>query len=134
MLTGGCLCGAIRYAYDGEAGPAGYCHCTDCRKATGSAFNIAVRVEARRFRIVKGATRGFTKSGDSGGELTRHFCAECGSPLYTASPRHPDDYYLKAGSLDDPAAVRPSHQSWLRSRVSWAAIDPGLPGFPEGRR
>ena len=130
VLTGGCLCGAVRYEYDGEIGPANYCHCADCRRCTGSAFNIGVRVAARQFRIVKGTPRGFTKTGDSGNALTRHFCPECGSPLYTSSPRHPEFFYLKAGCLDDPAVVHPTHQNWTRSRVPWAAIGPELPELP----
>jgi hypothetical protein len=133
VMTGGCLCGGVRYEYSGEVGRAAYCHCSDCRKCTGSAFNISVRIQADRFRIVSGVPSGFTKTADSGNELTRHFCPACGSPIYTSSPRHPDALYVKAGSLDDPALVRPHHQSWMRSKVQWAAIDPDLPGYPEGR-
>lgn len=126
-ITGGCLCGATRYECSDDAGPAGYCHCSDCRRVTGSAFNVSVRFETRAFRIVSGEPKGFTKTADSGRELTRHFCTECGSPLFTSSPHHPDHVYVKAGSLDDPALVRAAHQSWTASRVSWAAIDPALP-------
>jgi len=132
MITGGCLCGAVRYEYDGETGPANYCHCADCRRCTGSAFNIVVRIEARLFRLVSGNPTGFTKTGDSGNALTRHFCPECGSPLYTSSPRHPESYYLKAGCLDDPAVVRTTHQNWVTSRVPWASIASDLPGFSQG--
>src|SRR5438046_712856 len=95
--TGGCLCGAVRYEYSGGTGPAAYCHCADCRKCTGSAFNVGVRVDARSFRVVRGQPKEFTKAADSGNYLTRHFCSECGSPLYTSSPRHPGSLYVKAG-------------------------------------
>jgi hypothetical protein len=61
LVTGGCLCGAVRYEYDGELGPANYCHCADCRKCTGSAFNIGVRVAVRQFRIVRGAPEALQK-------------------------------------------------------------------------
>lgn len=132
IVTGGCLCGSIRYRCDGEIGAANYCHCQDCRRCTGSAFNIGVRVAASGFRIVSGNPKGFTKAGDSGHELTRYFCPECGSPLYTSSPCHPDSLYLKAGSLDDPSLVRPAHQNWMVSRVAWAAIAPGLPAHAKG--
>ena len=131
-LTGGCLCGAVRYEYAGAPGPAAYCHCEDCRKCTGSAFNVGMRVEAASFRVVAGRARGFTKSADSGNRLTRHFCQDCGSPLYTSSPVHAEFVYVKAGSLDDPSLVHPDHQSWTKSRVPWAAIDPDLPSFAEG--
>jgi hypothetical protein len=133
-MTGGCLCGAVRYRYEGDIGPANYCHCSDCRRCTGSAFNIGVQVAAAGFRIVRGSPKGFTKAGDSGNQLTRHFCPGCGSPLWTSSPLHPEFHYVKAGSLDDPGLVRPAHQSWVVSRVPWATIGPDLPGDDRGRR
>jgi hypothetical protein len=88
---------------------------------------------AAQFTITSGSPKGYTKHGDSGRELTRHFCGECGSPLFTSSPRHPDYVYAKAGCLDDPMIVRPTHQSWTASAVPWARIDPELQGFAKGR-
>ncbi len=133
-ITGGCLCGATRFRYAGEVGGAGYCHCTDCRRVTGSAFNVSVGLDAARFDIVAGAPKGHAKYAESGHELTRWFCPDCGSSLYTASPVHPDTVYVKAGAFDDPTVVRPTHQSWTRSAVEWARIDPDLPGFEADRR
>jgi hypothetical protein len=131
--SGGCLCGGTRYEYAGDIGPANYCHCADCRKCTGSAFNIGVRCEAEAFRVVKGNPKSFTKKGSSGNDLTRHFCSDCGSPLFTSSPRHPEFVYVKAGSFDDPTIVKPSHQIWVSSRVAWATIGPELPAYPQRR-
>jgi hypothetical protein len=65
--------------------------------------------------------------------LTRAFCGDCGSPLYTASPAHAEHIYVKAGSLDDPSAVRPAHQSWLDSAVPWREIDPTIPAHRRNR-
>jgi hypothetical protein len=76
--------------------------------------------------------KGFTKHGESGNELTRHFCPECGSPIFTSSPKHPDTVYVKAGTLDDPTVVRPTHQSWVASAVSWSQIDSAIASFPKG--
>src|SRR2546423_9427614 len=112
-VIGGCLCGAIRYECTGPLGPAGYCHCADCRKCTGSAFNLTVRVEASQFRLTQGRVQGFTRIGESGNALTRFFCPDCGSPLYGSAPRHPDWVWVTAGSFDDPAVVRPTHQIWM---------------------
>ena len=133
VLTGGCLCGAVRYVVYGGVGPAGYCHCEDCRRTSGSAFGVSVRVDASRLRIVRGSPKGYSKNGDSGRVVTRYFCPECGSPLYTVPPDHSDTYFIKAGSLDDPSTVRPHRQSWVRSRVAWAAIDPDLTSYDKGR-
>lgn len=132
-VTGGCLCGAIRYEYDGEIGSAGYCHCADCRRISGSAFGVSLRVKAAGFRIVKGAPKGFTKPGDSGRPVTRYFCPDCGSPLYTEPPLHPETVFIKAGSLDDPTIVTPDRQAWTRSRVAWAEIDPTIASYETSR-
>jgi hypothetical protein len=128
-LTGHCLCGAVKYECAAVAGPAGYCHCEDCRRCTGSAFNVSVRLDAAAFRLAGGRLGRYTKRGDSGAELTRHFCVNCGSPIYTSSPGHPESVFVKAGTLDDPALVRPAHQAWVGSAVPWSRIDPALPSF-----
>ncbi len=84
------------------------------------------------FRIISGNLKGFTKCGDSGRELTRHFFSECGSPLFTSSPQHPDHVYVKAGRLDNPSAVQPTHQNWAVSAVPWSQIPEGLRSFSNG--
>ena len=132
-VTGGCLCTNVRFAYTGTLGEAAYCHCSDCRKCTGSAFNVSVRVERKHFAITAGQSKGFTKQADSGNELTRHFCSDCGSPLFTSSPSHPDLVYVKAGAFDDPTLVHSVRQSWTRSSVPWAVIEAGLPSYEEDR-
>ncbi len=132
-VGGGCLCRRIRYEYRGEVGPAAYCHCEDCRRCTGGAFNVGVRLEAAGFRVLLGEPKAFTKTADSGHSLTRHFCTDCGSPIYTSSPRHPTFVYVKAGSLDDPTIVKPVYQSWTSSAVTWAFIPSGLSGYEKGR-
>ena len=90
-------------------------------------------MEAAALRMLGGAPKGFTKRGDSGGELTRHFCPECGSPIFTSSPKHPEIVYVKAGTLDDPSLVQPATQIWLDSQVPWSRIAPGLARHAKGR-
>jgi len=133
-ITGGCLCGAVRYEYAGEVGAAGYCHCEDCRRTSGSAFGVSVRVAASGFRVTLGQAKSFTKPGDSGRLVTRCFCGDCGSPLYTLPPLHPDVVFIKAGSLDDPSVVVPNRQAWMRSRVEWAEIADGLTSYETNRQ
>lgn len=131
--TGGCLCGAVRWSYDGEVGHAAYCHCADCRRVTGSAFNVSVRLDAAGFRVVSGRPKSFTKAGDSGRPVTRYFCADCGSPLYTLPPLHPELVFVKGGSFDDPSVVLPAQQSWTRSAVDWAQIPADIPSYETSR-
>lgn len=133
MITGRCLCGFVVYTYSGIVGLAGYCHCQDCRRRSGSAFGISVRLDRESFRIARGRVKDFTKQADSGTELTRHFCPECGSPIFTSSTRHPLHVYVQAGTLDDPSVVKPIQQSWTSSAVAWSKIDPALATFAKGR-
>ena len=130
--TGRCLCGRVKYEYSGSIGPANYCHCEDCRRCTGSAFNIGVRLRLADFQVTSGDPKSFTKNGDSGRELTRHFCSDCGSPLFTSAPRHPEYVYVKAGTLDDPSIVEPTHQNWVASAVRWSQIGPEVRSFSKG--
>ena len=129
MVHGGCLCGAVRYTYAGEIGGAGICHCEDCRRVTGSAFNVSIGLDISGFRVSAGDPRAFTSQSDRGNTLTRHFCGYCGSPLFTTSPAHPDRLFVKAGSLDDPGLVRPVLQAWTVSAVPWSRIENDLQGF-----
>ncbi|MDA0220409.1 MAG: GFA family protein [Proteobacteria bacterium] len=130
-ITGGCLCGGVRFSYDGAAGPASYCHCVDCRRATGGPFAVSVRLDAARLTVT-GATASHTKASDAGSPITRHFCPACGSPLFTHTAGAPTAY-VKAGAFDDPALVRPALEIWTQSRVPWAQVPEGLEHHPRDR-
>lgn len=133
-ITGGCLCGGVRYEYNADIGPASICHCEDCRRVTGSAFNVSILIQSEHFQLTAGELKKFVKIGDSGGEITRCFCPDCGSPIIGYWPHRSEISFLKAGSLDDPSLVLPGHQSWTQSAVSWAHIPSDLPAFEKGRR
>lgn len=133
IVRGGCLCGAVRYEYSGEVGDASYCHCDDCRKATGGPYTVGVHAKAAQLRIVSGRVKGYTCIADSGRKITREFCPDCGSPLFTRSEKFPDLVFLKAGCLDDPTLVKPTCQTWTKCTVPWAHIDKNLPCFSESK-
>ncbi len=132
-LTATCLCGSVRISCGKPVGPGGYCHCEDCRRVTGSAFSVNVPFEAGEFHVIVGETGSFTKFADSGNELTRHFCRNCGSPLFGTSPQHPGRVYVRAGVIDQPSLLRPGSQSWCQSKVEWATIGLELPSYAKGR-
>jgi len=130
-LKGGCLCGAVRYEWRGAGVSASYCHCTDCRKATGGPYTVGVGVAAAGLTIRSGKTKGYTKIADSGRQITREFCPECGSPLFTRGAVLPGVVWIKAGSLDEPELITPTHQTWTRMAVPWAYLDKDLPGYAD---
>jgi hypothetical protein len=132
VLRGGCLCGAVRYECTADPGDASYCHCDDCRKATGGPYTVGVLARVAELRIVSGDVKGYTSIADSGRKITREFCPTCGSPLFTRAEKCPDRVFLKAGCLDASELVKPNCQIWTTCAVPWAYIDENLPCFPEG--
>ena len=135
FLSGCCLCGALRYEYRGAIGPVSMCHCSDCRKTSGSAFGVSIELLKDSFELTSGDAAAYEMEAESGNRLTRHFCPHCGSPIYTSSPSHPDHVYLEAGSLDEPhvSELELSHQSWTNSAVKWGQVPPGLPSYETSR-
>lgn len=133
MLRGGCMCGAVRYECTGDPGNASYCHCDDCKRATGGPYTVGVLVRNADLRILSGQVKGYTTLADSGRNITREFCPNCGSPLFTRAEKCPDLVFLKAGSLDEPELVKPTCQTWTKRAVPWATIDETLPTYPESR-
>ncbi len=135
MITGSCLCGHIKYEYTGEPGPSSYCHCSDCKKVTGSAFIVSVRFETDFFSIITGnSTKSHTKIADSGNSITRDFCPNCGSPIFTKSPNNPEHIWVRAGTLNDSSFIKPAHQSWTDSKVDWADIPKDINSFRKGHQ
>jgi hypothetical protein len=131
VLNGECLCGAVRYECTGDPENASYCHCDDCKKATGGPYTVGVLVKADKLHIISGQVKGYTTIADSGRKITREFCPVCGSPLFTRSEKYPDLVFLKAGCLDKSELIKPSCQTWTKRAVPWAYIDTKLQTFNE---
>jgi hypothetical protein len=89
-MTGGCLCGAVRYESTGEPGFALLCHCRDCQRQSGSAFAAGWRVPAAGFRVTQGEPKLYLRAADSGNEITRAFCPDCGTMLFLRVSARPD--------------------------------------------
>ena len=77
QITGGCLCGKVRYSTNAEPAFVGVCHCRDCQKFSGSAFAIVVAVPEQALSV-EGQLSAFSKPGDSGQAIERRFCPVCG--------------------------------------------------------
>lgn len=119
-----CLCGGITLSYSGVIGPANYCHCEDCRRANGSAYNIGVRVDRKDLSLNATAEfKAYKYVGASGRMIERWFCGACGSPIYTLHPSKPEYAWVKAGIINDPHVVRPEYENWVKDKVKWATPD-----------
>jgi hypothetical protein len=122
-LTGGCQCGAIRYAIYGEPYNPHICHCRMCQKAFGSFFAPLVSVKYDDFDWTRGEP-GIFKSSEV---VERRFCRDCGTPLSYAVAGG-DHISVSIGSLDRPATVEPARQFGIESRMPYFAVLHTLPG------
>jgi hypothetical protein len=131
VLSGSCLCGAIRYEIDGRLGPLGHCHCRTCRKSHSAAFATTTRVSRDAFRWVQG--RETLADFESSPGKRRYFCPRCGSQLIAAWD-HEDEIILRVGSLDDDPGSRPAIEIWTDEKAPWYELSGTLPALPRGRQ
>ena len=125
-ITGGCLCGAVRYSIEAEPKFIRHCWCRDCQYigAGRGTVNIFFPSEAV---MVEGELTDYQSHADSGTLMHRQFCPSCGTPLFTQADTRRHYIGVRAGTLDDPELDKPQITIWTSSAPSWASFDPGLP-------
>ncbi len=128
--TGRCLCGAVRYVFEGAPNWQAHCHCESCRRATSSPFTSYFGVSHGRWRWT-GATRAVVASSPG---ARRHFCPDCGSPMAYEGDRWPHEIHFFAATLDDPAAFRPTVHAYWNEHLPWVRLADGLPVHHTPRR
>jgi len=130
-LTGRCLCGAVQYEINGEAERFYYCHCSRCRKLTGSGFASNLLVSpVDCLRWIKGEDKLKRYKVPEAERFYNLFCSECGSPM----PRVVEvlnGVLIPAGSLNEEPPIAPSARIFWESRAEWTCPDESLPVFAE---
>ncbi len=129
MLTGGCYCGAVRYAADGPAFHATICHCADCRRVVGAPAVAWFSVPSPGFRFTAGTPAAYRSSAHA----LRRFCGTCGTSLTFEDTRLPHELDLTIASLDEPGAMPPADHCQGSKKLAWERLDDGLPVFPTTR-
>ncbi len=127
-ITGGCLCGAVRYTAEADAPSATVCHCRDCQKFTGSAFAALVMVPKEALTI-GGTLKTFSSVGGSGKPILRLFCPECGSSIAEEPGTRPGMVILNVGTFDDPAVATPAREIFRDDALSWVHVAGDIPRF-----
>jgi hypothetical protein len=130
MLTGSCLCGAIRYSISAPITELRACHCRDCQKSSGAGGSVNAMIPSPGLRITQGTPKRFTVTADSGRTLHRFFCGDCGSPLYSRRELTPETTSLRIGTLDDSSGMKITANIWTKSARPWDYIDPATKQFP----
>lgn len=130
MLSGSCLCRAIRYEVSVPITELRACHCKDCQKSSGAGGSVNAMLPSSGFRITHGTPKRFTVTADSGRTLHRFFCGDCGSPLFSRREVLPEVTSLRIGTLDDAPVMKITANIWTKSARPWAFIDPAAKQFP----
>ncbi len=126
-ITGGCLCGALRYGASIEPIDVGYCHCRMCQKLSGATVLPWASFSSESLSYTDGAPKVY-KSSEWG---QREFCSECGSQIAFRSTDSNDTVEINVGTFDDPEMVAPEYHVWCDSQVSWFDTADELPRHPE---
>lgn len=113
--TGGCQCGAVTYAVNDEPLSAYCCHCTECKKQSGSSFGISVIVKADAFSVTQGRTECWSRVTSKGAELKCYFCPSCGVRLWHWADDDPEHISIKGGTLDRPPKFDDLDHIWTSS-------------------
>lgn len=127
-LSGKCLCGNIEYSADTEIKLMANCHCTDCRAATGAAYSTLVFIDKDALQVT-GTPGVFHHKADSGADMEKHFCQNCGSQLFGSNSNRPNMVSIRVGGLDQTSLVKPAVNVYLDSKIESTPVDPELKGF-----
>ena len=131
-LTGGCLCGGVRFEVAEPLVAAGYCHCTRCQRRTGTAAGISGQIVPGSLRVTAGED--LIRAYEPPDGFAKHFCSACGSALLSRSRDDPEIVSVRLGVFDGDPGIRPSARSFVAYAAPWEPIpDDGLPRYPESR-
>jgi hypothetical protein len=129
-ITGGCLCGRVRYTVTGEPIRSYVCHCRDCQRSTGAPLAAGMAFPATSVNM-QGELKTFDRVGGSGQTSHRNFCPNCGS--WVTGGSSPDVISVLVGTLDDPNIFVPEFEQFFDSAQLWMRTESGRIRYP-GRR
>lgn len=131
VVGGGCLCGGVRFEVTLPFRRANHCHCSLCRRHSGSTGLVQARVARERFRLLRGEEL-IRVYRPADGTAVKAFCSVCGSSLFGHQWPHGEEISVRLGALDYDRLTLDYH-SWVDSRAAWDRLpDDGLRRYAEG--
>jgi hypothetical protein len=127
MYTGSCLCGAVNIKIKGAISDVIHCHCSLCRKNSGTAYATNGFINTAEFEIVSGESHLSLFSFKPG--RNRHFCRQCGSPVFSSNTQDPTRLRIRLGIIDSDISERPMSHNFVTSKANWDDLDAKLPRY-----
>ena len=127
MYKGSCLCGKVHFEISGEIQNIIYCHCSQCRKAQGSAFATNGNIDTAGFKFISGENE-LTGYESSPGH-TKYFCKNCGSPIISKNDSTPNKVRVRLGVIESDITERPIAHIFTTSKANWEEIEGALPQY-----
>ncbi|MBD5771389.1 GFA family protein [Marinomonas colpomeniae] len=127
MYLGRCLCGEVEIKINGDITDIIHCHCSLCRKNSGTAYATNGFIQSSEFEFVSGEKSLSLFSLKPG--RSRHFCSKCGSPVYSSNDQDPTRFRIRLGILDSDIKERPISHNFVSSKANWDDIDADLPRY-----
>ena len=124
-LKGGCMCGALRYEVSAPPVMVYNCHCTNCQKISGAAFNTSVIIAEAAFRFTTGEPARVEWASDQGSVRCGLFCGKCGSRIVNGGAPSNGVYSLRGGTLDDTSWLQPVGDTFTSSAQPWVRFVEG---------
>jgi hypothetical protein len=128
LITGGCLCRAVRYQIAAAPIVTRVCWCRLCQYLGAGSGTVNACFPSGAV-TVKGELSDFQSVADSGSRMHRKFCGICGTQLFSEAESRPQFIFVRAGSLDDPELAQPAVTIWTEQAPTWACIDSRLANF-----
>ncbi|MFK5914213.1 MAG: GFA family protein [Woeseiaceae bacterium] len=129
MINGSCLCGHIKFVINGEVKDIVCCHCSQCRKAQGSAFATNGNVSSSQFSFISGEDNlseyAYSES------QSKFFCKTCGSPVISKNTQQPENIRIRLGLIETDIHERPNAHIFVGSKANWETICDDLPQHKE---
>ncbi len=127
MYMGSCLCGTVNIKLNGDISDIIHCHCSLCRKNSGTAYATNGFINTTEFEIVSGENSLSSFSIKPGRH--RHFCSQCGTPVFSSNEEDPTRLRLRLGILDSDISERPISHNLVTSKANWDDLDASLPRY-----
>lgn len=128
QFTGKCLCGAVAYVASGPPVVVAQCHCEECRRLSGTGHTVGAMFPSKAVALTGDVSK-FNYVSANGSEVTKAFCAGCGSPIYGTNTRSPDHMTVTLGSMDDARGLDIEVVIFTRDRPHWDQLDEAVVTF-----